>query len=181
MRIVPTLQPQLIFKENFDPSKADFDLSASVVNKPNMALWTSTLISKKSSAWDKWCKDNWYPRCKGKPEKYILRPKDNLKIVEIDNDDDFKDLPTISLLDYLYKDSDKAFDEKDSILNFSRMIDFEKLANDGHDGIHLTERGATIYHTNYNSDEYTMNFNSWDAESTVWFNANWIDSIVKLY
>lgn len=83
----------LIHSSDFCISKVKFNFTNSL-NKPYKALWTSTLIDTNSSSWDLWCQINEF-NVKNHRIKYKIIPKDNLKIFEINNEEDLNFLPKI--------------------------------------------------------------------------------------
>ena len=81
----------LIYSSDFSISKVKFNFTNSL-NKPYEALWTSTLIDTNSSQWELWYQINEFNVDKYKI-KYKIIPKDNLKIFEINNQEDLNFLP----------------------------------------------------------------------------------------
>jgi len=109
----------LIHSSDFCISKVKFNFVNSL-NKPYKALWTSTLIDTNSSQWDLWCQINEF-NIKNHKIKYKIIPKNNLKVFEINNEEDLNSLP-------------KQFD---SFLG-KYMINFNKVSK-LFDGIHCID------------------------------------------
>lgn len=144
---------------NPDFSKFVFNMKNTFINKPCNALWTSSLIyyfglnddSEKFpvSSWLMWCI---YEDFRVHEHTFIVHPKPNLKVFEL-NDDNISELP-------LTDGTEQGF------------INFAKLKIQGYDGFHLTEKMLYKY-------KYEL-FSAWDVESTCWFNTSWIDSIEEI-
>ena len=148
----------LIHDKDFDLKKCQFDLTPHFNGKPKKALWTSTYIDKESiSSWYLWCcmEDFELKDC-----LYLIEPKSNIKVVELNDVEDLLDLPTVRVFNQV-------------------TLDFERIAKRGYFGIHLTKEGfwsikdLSIYHLN----SVVSSFWGWDCESTVWFNTDWINEI----
>ena len=156
----------LVQDYDFDIKNVKFNLDASIVNgKPNEALWTSSLIEGNNiSEWVEFIK---YEDFKIKPCLYILEPKDKVNLYYIDNMNDIESIPVL-------------VDWKGNV-----TIDYKKLQRWGYDGVSLTSEGNCImksfrYYSGLNNSEdlfsLLMKMTTWDTESTVWFNTNWIKS-----
>lgn len=146
------------FNGGFQPELVRFDLVNRLESKPKKALWSSTLHDG-TSEWEQWCfyeEPEWIEGV----EHWVFVPKTDTKVFTVDSVEDAKKLPIISI----------GFS--------SRLIDFRKLAGDGFDGLHLTSKGAQDLH--WGVKGLGFDFNSWDVESTVWFNTRWIQSIHRL-
>lgn len=154
------LGPQLViadFDGAFYPSYAKFCLRNRLSTKPERALWSSTLVDG-TSAWEKWCEYEEPEWVNGVPH-WVLVPKETTKVFTVDTIDDAWELPTMPIGRY-------------------KQVDFCQLARDGYDGLHLTENGAAELH--WDTDSLGFDFNAWDCESTVWFNADWIRDYCRL-
>lgn len=160
------IQTQTLVQDyDFDINKVRFNLDASIVNgKPKEALWTSSLKENNISEWVEFIK---YEDFKVKPCLYVLEPKADVKLYHIDSINDIKSIPVLT-------------DWREIV-----TIDYKELQRQGYDGVNLTSKGnLTIksfwYYTGFNSSEdlrsLLIGMTSWDTESTVWFNTNWIKS-----
>jgi hypothetical protein len=139
----------------FNENEIVLDLESSIVNKPIMAMWSSTLYScgvdKYSSNWLDWCKIEMPKWAKG--YKYVFIPKSDLKIYEID-----------TVEDYLSTKLKKTLDGK---------IDYKNMKKHGYHAIHFTHRGAMLGHGGTRDFELMMLLNGFDVESTVYLVNDW--------
>lgn len=149
------MRPQL-FIHHIEPCKS---LVQPIINgyttKPRVGgIWTSTYLPNNTSAWISICENIPYKVTPQKANWYLLYPKPNLNVLEIDSFADCIDL---------YKNYSKPnidFPEDKSL----STIDFELLQYD-YDGIHLTFDGELVTR---NPNIYP-NMAEWDCESTLWF------------
>lgn len=133
------------------------------MNKPLGGLWTSTVVGVRTytvgintynipySDWMDWCLSE---RFKVEDKILIIHPKKDLKVYDINQESDLMGLPII----------------KGDLFN---CIDYEQLQKDNYDGVHISAYIA--YKLHLHSINKIM-FNSWDSESTCWFNMDWINS-----
>lgn len=148
-------------KGEFDQNISEFSLVGQSRNKPSLAIWTSSLIRENESAWTRWCSCE-MPEWIENVRKYILIPKQDLRILEISCEEDLAGLP-----------------KTNPVFSIGMMVlDFEKIHDLGFSGIHLTEEGAVALH--FGSRKYDLDFNSWDMESTVWLESNCFKSVKEL-
>lgn len=149
------LKPQL-FLGYKDPDEHSMNpIINGYTSKPRSGgLWTSTYIDK-GSAWVETVKlINYSGRQPSDMNWYIIYPKEQLKVFEIDCIEDCEKLYDQYGLD------NSDFPQELAM----RMIDFERIQRD-YDCIHLTRRGQFETH---NPLRYP-NLNGWDCESTIWF------------
>lgn len=149
-----------------DFSQAAFDLKCDERWKPNEAFWTSSVYFGKDdrkyhSAWTDWCEINDYLCNYDSDVAYILIPKKKTKVLTINDGEDYDRL----IRDYITVK--KTFDPR-----YNEYLDFKKMQDNGYDGFHLTSNAAWQFHFHQ--------FNSWDCESTAWFNVDWIKEVIKL-
>lgn len=150
-------------KGEFDQKISEFSLSGKYTNKPNSAIWTSSLIGKTDSAWTRWCSGE-MPEWIEDVRKYVLIPRQNLHVLEISCEEDLAGLPKT---------------EPARTIGIGPMVlDFQKIHSLGFSGIHLTEDGASTLH--FGSVEYGLDFNAWDVESTVWLEPNCFESVERI-
>lgn len=143
----------LVMYSNFDIKKVRFDFKVTFVNKPRIALWTSTWNSNyKEIPWIEWCLRE---RFDMNETLYKIISSKTLKIYQIDSADD-------------YEDSSLPKDTED-------FIDYNKLKELGFDGLHITRNGSCLGHDF--TYKKAMKLNGFDCESTVWFNTDWIDNM----
>lgn len=123
--------------------------------KPYGGLWTSTYTpeAEHETDWLRWCSTEGYYAGR---VKFMLFPKDDLNILEVDTMDDLR--PIVER----YPE-----EEKYAFLPRSHAIDFEAIADDGYDGIRLTKQGQVNTRMTP-ADEPDLY--GWDAECTLWFN-----------
>lgn len=158
---------------DFKLYKVDFDLESIFINKPNEALWTSSLDkdNKYMSAWIEWAS---YEDFILKECLYKIVPKKDIRIFEIDGIDDLVEISTERIPD-------------DDVFGSFYQIDFRDLKHKGFDGVHLTTKGNLQLHNPPlhrimigNKLRTIVGVNGWDCESSVWFNTEWIDDIVRV-
>lgn len=158
------MKDQLVLTEDeFDINKVKFNLEViEQLNKPEKALWTSSVIKddkgEVSSEWSDWCIDEEFANPYSK-KKTILVPKKDAKVFEL-NWKTEKKLPT--------RRSSSMF------MLATKHIDWNALVEAGYDGFNLPCR------TGLGMLLAGCDFSSYDCESTVWFNTNWIDKIIAL-
>jgi hypothetical protein len=143
--------------------------SPSYANKPKHGggFWTSTYLrgEKHPSEWAEWCYYNTFPYA-GDYRSWVLEVDPAAFVLEID---DPASCEALMRLGYMYPDP--YWEKKE--LDFWRerpQLDFEKLAEVGVHGVHLTSRGNSIMHLNLHvkPGQNEFDFNGWDSESTVW-------------
>lgn len=123
--------------------------------KPRIGgIWTSTYLPDHTSAWFSICERIPYKVAPKEASWYLLHPKPNLRVLEIDSFGDCIDL---------YKNYSRPnidFPEEKRM----SMLDFELLQHD-FDGVHLTFEGELATR----NSEIFPNMAEWDCESTLWF------------
>ena len=151
MNTVNTLPPQLFFSNHdFKLLKSKFKPAQNNWIKPSGGLWTSTYTDN-SSAWVDWCiSENFTDPYAN--DWHIVYPKQNLKIIEIDN----------------YHHCEMLFEKylsSSSLMQtgLGASLDFEKIAADGFDAIHITQQGEWATRL---TRPWTLY--GWDCESTSW-------------
>lgn len=161
----------VVFGPDFDPSKARFNLKTAFNNKPEKAMWTSTFNPDvRKIEWIRWNLDEGTTMLKSC--LYRLIPKKNLKVYEIDTVADWlsRRLPKIEspsmLKEFFFGPALNA-----------GYIDFEVLNKRGYDGVHFTSNAAALGHNCEIDRKIMLALNSYDVESTVWFNTSWIDKV----
>ena len=132
-----------------------------VINKPVSAFWTSTFLGKEKhrelSDWNIWASESGML----KRNDFFLTPKDGIRVLEID-----------SYPDYL--DAKKLGASKND------AIDFGWYAQNGFDGIHVTERAIMECRcAEFEQSTSSIMLSLWDAESTCWFHLHWIAEIAS--
>lgn len=146
----------------FDPEKAEFDLTPNVVGKPQKAMWSSTMMNPiTKTGWLEW---SYYEDffVSGNKSVFHVTPKENVKVLTINSMEDIKRyLP-------LLKD------------NFNRIyFDYKKLAKE-YDGVNFTIGAIALGKIGYPPIDVPMwlymTLNAFDCESTVWFNNKWIEN-----
>lgn len=148
----------LIHDKDFNSDNCQFNLTSHFNGKPKKALWTSTYLNPEEiSDWYLWCKEEEFEL---RDCLYLIKPKENIKVLELNSIEDLVKLPTVRLFNQV-------------------ILDFNLIAKRGYYGIHLTRyglsniRGLSINYPN----SVISSFWSWDCESTVWFNTDWIERI----
>ena len=138
----------LIYDKDFDLKKCQFDLTPHFNGKPKKALWTSSYIDEESiSSWYIWCcmEDFELKNC-----LYLIEPKSEIKVLELNNAEDLLDLPTVRVFNQV-------------------TLDFERIIKEGLWSI----KDLSIYYLNL----VFSSFWGRDCESTAWFNVDWINRI----
>lgn len=129
-----------------------------IINKPSGCFWTSSYLDMynkiPNSDWTYWVKMEEFDEYN---KFFLITPKNNLRIYEIDSIEDIMLAPLI-------------YDE----FKFRKSINY-KLLSKHFDGVHLTLHGSVVLHSYY-SKTYN-NMNAWDVESTSWFNMDWIKKV----
>ena len=149
----------LIHNKDFNLSNCKFDLIPQFNGKPKEALWTSTYLNSiEISDWYIWCKKGDFEI---KDCLYLIEPKEDTRVLKLNNVEDLVEFPTV-----------RAFNQI--------TLDFERIFKRGYSGITLTKEGL-INIKSLSSlrrlNSVVSSFWSWDCESTVWFNTDWIKSI----
>ena len=139
----------------------DVQLKNEVFYKPRGGFWTSTYTPHRKyvSAWVEWCSSEQPDWLKGK--YYILYPKKDIKVFQINNYDDLKFL--------FEKYPLKEHENLPLMPRFSRFVDWIKVSKD-FDAVHMTEKGEIIARGNctyFLQEGYSLY--GWDCESTLWF------------
>lgn len=144
--------------------KGSFDKSLFVIpdknrgdNKPiSGGIWTSTLIGKDSSDWDKFTSSEEFYE---EPiMKYIVEPKAGVRVLTINSLEDYQNALEIYGMNVDINEYPMAFSS-------NRVLDYSKIIAD-FDCLRLTEDG--LYANR-------MSFYTWDCESTIWFNTDGFD------
>jgi len=128
--------------------------SPELLNKGVGGLWTSHYNKVTGSEFVDYCKDISTLRLK-EWKGFILTPSLEAKVLVIDTLEDL-----LSALNRY---------ERETILPFSRNLDFEKMAED-YDAIHLTRNGQIETRHSFPTSLY-----GWDVESTHWFRWKFTD------
>lgn len=157
MRSRSTLPIQLYMTNGDEPDASEFE---SVENghlevKPFGGLWTSSFIpdGEHDSDWLRWCETEGYFAGR---VRWYLWPEEDLDILEVDTLDDLREIVD------RYPET-----EKYTLDIHHSAIDFEAIAADGWDALHLTEEGQ--WNTRMPGRE-NPNLYGWDSECTLWFN-----------
>lgn len=161
----------VVFGPDFSLDKVEFDLHTSDINKPKRAMWTSSYDPEwKSIGWIAWNLAEQTDMLKDC--LYRIVPKKRVKVYEIDTVEDWLSarLPKIEKRNPIQR---FLFGR----LTTEGFIDFVDLAKRGYDGVHVTHQGAMIGHDFSANREAQRSLYSYDCESTVWFNTNWIKSV----
>ncbi len=128
----------------------------SILCKPTGGLWTSTWQPKwQTSGWVEWCRHEWPSWLEGRVWALLTPPAD-ARIARVDTLADLRALHT--RYGYLPDALARAGISHD----WYRALDFARMATDGYDGIHLTERGQWATHLS------EPNLYGWDCECTLW-------------
>lgn len=152
----------LIHDEDFNPDNCQFDLASHFNGKPKKALWTSAYLNlEEISDWYLWCRAEEFEL---RGCLYLIEPKENIKLLELNSIEDLVELPTVRLFNQV-------------------ILDFNLIAKRGYSGIHLT--GGLLFDIRRNMirrpsilvDSVAESLYSWDCESTVWFNTDWINKL----
>jgi len=115
-------------------------------HKPQGGLWTSTANDETVSGWYEWGKNE--GMIAPNAVTWTLIPEPNALLVEIDS----------------YGDLTALVAQYGGSGSYGQLvIDFEAMARDGYDGMHLTDRGQWATRMS------KPNLYGWDCESTVWF------------
>ena len=154
IQVMLTYDPFNIFKTQI------YNLEEGIRNKPEKALWTSSLRihfgdDRFLSDWDRWCDAKSF---RVRNYATVLLPKSKLNILDITSS----------------KEEDPWYEELK--LNFPHFLelsqygnyeyihlDYVELRDAGYDGVHIE---------NAYSEISRMSFYGWDCESTVWLNPN---------
>ena len=148
--------------KEFDPNKAEFDLTPGITGKPAKAMWSSTMEDPLiETGWLEW---SYYEDffVDGHKSVFKVVPKKDVKVLTINSKDDIdKYLPLI----------ENRFQQI--------YFDYTKLAKE-YDGINFTLGAISLGKTSYPGFGIPMwlymTLNALDCESTVWFNNKWIES-----
>jgi hypothetical protein len=119
--------------------------------KPHGGLWCSPIDS--DYGWEKWCRDNSFGDVAH--EQMVTLDVDTTNFVTIDSVEDMETkLPWFQIHDMFW------------------VIDFEKLVQDGVDGIHLTEKGQIDTRWTHPHSLY-----GWDCETILILNERCIKEV----
>lgn len=129
--------------------------------KPRGGLWTSTYNPSYGSDWIRWCQaeDFHVPRAGWKA--WLLTPRPGAELLHV-----YGTATLAGILD-LYGRAPRY-----EMIEGQRVPDFEKLARDEFDGLHLSRLGEQ--RTRHSMPN---NLCGWDCESTIWL--HWAFSEVK--
>lgn len=113
------------------------------------ALWTSTYLGPEQiSDWARWCRSEGFG-C-GEHRLWLLTPRPTANLIVIDSEADLRTL------------LNRPGQHRTPVGESFARIDFEALASEGIDGVHLTEGGQIATHLSF------PGLYGWDAESTCW-------------
>lgn len=125
-----------------------------VSNKPKGGLWTSSLLEdyEECSEWIRFYKNSDLEKYNN-PSIYLLKPENNLNIIEINNKND---------LEELYEDyGDTMMLIEDEV----EFINYNQIKKDGFDCVRLSFKGCNNLKELY----FDRNiYSTWNCESTVW-------------
>ena len=134
-------------------------------NKPDYGIWTSTLIGEDSSDWIEWARGEDFYSC-DEFEAAIIIPKETVKVFHIAGMIDLIKISTANM-------------QKPFLGKYPKAINFTNLMEEGYDGLHLTKEGSRNLRDLWFPDEI-CGVNTWDCESTVWFNNSWFDEYIHI-
>lgn len=142
--------------DHYDPAKfkpIDYDDPGAILNnKPWGGLWASPENSK--HGWIDFCRnEDFLTHTLDKSFRFKLTP--NAKIYVIDNERDLINISTSLKLAYM-------------IGQGYYVIDFDRLLNEGYDGIYVTDRGI-LYRYYHGPNHNIVGLSSWDVESICVF------------
>lgn len=135
-------------QDKFDKNKIDKIRNyqwGNKINKPSGGLWTTPEGSKNN--WKDFCKD-W----RDPGDKSSLTLKKGSKVFVLDEEVDFKDLPTIV-------ENDIFLGTNNKVVNWERLIEI------GVQAFWLTDKASLKFHLN--SPEGYLDFNAWDVETIL--------------
>ena len=145
--------------DHYDPAKfkpIDYTEPRAVLNnKPWGGLWACPENSE--YGWKEWCQnEDFYTESLEHSFRFKLAP--SAKIYVIDNEQDLINISTSLRLAYLVGQG-------------YYIIDFERLLNEGYDGIYVTDNGVWLkwYH---GPEHNIVGLSSWDVESICVFHPN---------
>ncbi len=125
-------------------------------SKPKGGFWTSPADKNNVSSYEKY--ENG-ALIKKDDKAWKIIPKSNCNIKYITDITDLQTLPEISS----YSCSRNTY------------INFEEFFSQGYDGLYIS---GNVAHTKSFSTEY--NLHTWDFDTILWSNLNWIDTIIPI-
>lgn len=137
-------------------------------NKPSGGLWTSSKMNDDGyfSEWHKHIEKKNVEGFDGVDRVFLLKPKENAKIYQVDSVDDWYNL---------FKNYEEKVLKREGITSPDLgFIDFERVSN-YFDGIHLTKEGLNEIWKYNQMGKYKKDGNpkvpirEWGVESTLWF------------
>lgn len=148
-------------KDQSAPNESDFEeiRENNLPIKPKGGLWTSTYTpqEKYPSDWLRWCgQDCWVGAGR---EAYLLEPKEEVRIIEVDGLDDLRSVTSRFAREDLFTASTGT-----TLIDYE--IDFRQMAGEGYDGLRLTEEGQAETRM---TGPKEPDLYGWDSESTIWF------------
>lgn len=127
--------------------------------KPYGGFWTSTYLGpNEGSDWVRWCRGEDFGSVDSS-EWWVLMPSSDTPVIVIND----------------WRGFDAVLDRygiplyPDTVALKDKGWDFGRMAEDGFAGVHLTEAAARELHWYRDGTDISMSLNSWDVESTVWF------------
>jgi len=123
--------------------------------KPWGGFWTSTYLGENGSDWVRWCEGEDFDDT-NRSRWWILRPASDAPVLRIDSWSDF------DAIEQRY-----AVQLYPEIPHDLKTWNFLAMAADGFAGVHLTKMASIDLH--YGRGATMEDLNSWDCESTVWF------------
>ena len=178
MKKVPT--QALVCDKSFNINDIKIDLETNRCNnKPYSALWTSTWRRDPFRiGWINWNIGVYQNLSHSFLKSQLLRlfPKKGIKLYEINNEKDFKNLPILGKGNDNYEWIQKLYYNYDCI-----YFDYKELERRGYSGLHVTDKAISMGRDLFKGfkegfDPYRMAISGFDCESTVWFNNDWIKS-----
>lgn len=143
--------------DHYDPAKFKpinyTDPGAVLNNKPWGGLWGCPENSKRG--WGDWCRREQF-NTQSLEHSFRFRLSPDAKIYVIDNEQDLVNISTSMRLAYL-------------VCQGYYSIDFERLLNEGYDGIYVTDN-ALWMRWFHGPNRNIVGLNSWDVESICVFN-----------
>ena len=139
--------------EKFDKELIDIDLKSKYMNKPNRGFWGSPVDAE--FGWKEWCENEDYG-CYDFDNPIYWRLKEG-KIFQVDWDD----LESEEFNQYVTRTSYRT-----------PLLDFESMREDGIIAVQLMN--ACIGHSFTDFGDIELMFNSWDCESIVVLDKDYI-------
>lgn len=144
------------------PEKFRTPVNSKFMPKPEAGgLWTATVTqveptgAVRSTSWLDWCRSENFGR--GRYTRYLeIRPTPCARVLRID-----------SLADLRAIHSEYGFLPDDRFPAFAAVLDWERMAREGVDGVYLTHQGQ--YETRFPSDGGPSLY-GWDTESLLLLN-----------